>query len=57
MCDRFKNTDYIREYMKRKKLKNAISYELLPITMHPDRVFDWYFDEDEKKDLEKLWSK
>ena len=23
MCDRFKNTDYIREYMKRKKIKEC----------------------------------
>ena len=29
--------------------------ELLPVAMHPDRVIDWCFDEDEKGALEKLW--
>ena len=42
-------------YERRQKLKTAIHRELLPVTWHPDRVVDWCFDEDEKKDLEKLW--
>ena len=25
--------------------------ELLPIAWHPDRVLDWCFDEDEKRDF------
>ena len=29
--------------------------ELLPLAWHPDRVIDWCFDEDEKKDLHILW--
>ena len=57
MCDRFKEEDRIKEYRNRKRLKTTIGYELLPITMHPDRVFDWYYSEDEKNNLEKLWNK
>ena len=53
MCDRFTGTYRIKECKSRKRLKTAIDHELLPIIMHPDWVFDWCFDEDEKKDLEK----
>ena len=39
----------------RKFLKSKIYNELLPISWHPDRVIDWCFDEEEKKDLKQLW--
>ena len=45
----------IAEYMNHKGKKAKIKEELLPVAWHPDRVFDWCFSEDEKKDLEKLW--
>ena len=48
--------EVVNAYKKRKEQKAQIKEELLPIVMHPDRVVDWCFDEDEKNDLEKLWS-
>ena len=56
-CDSCDKTfdDLIKLYEQRKALKADIKKELLPITWHPDRVLDWCFDEDEKKDLVKLW--
>ena len=37
------------------KKKRQIKYELLPVAWHPGRVYDWCFDEDEKKYLHILW--
>ena len=34
-----------------------IKDELLAVTWHPDRVVDWCFDEDEKRNLKKLWGR
>ena len=48
---------WIKEYKERKAQKTQIKYELAPIAWHPDRVIDWCFDEDEKRDLKVLWSK
>ena len=42
-------------YKQRKTQKAQIKAELLPIAWHPDRVIDWCFDEEEKKDLMRLW--
>ena len=39
----------------RKVFYVEIRDELAPIAWHPDRVFDWCFDEEEKKDLMRLW--
>ena len=43
--------DLFKLYEQRKALKTAIHREILHIAWHPDRVVDWCFDEDEKKDL------
>ena len=37
------------------KKKKAIHEELLPVAWHPDRVYDWCFDEEEKGFLEEMW--
>ena len=39
----------IEAYKQRKAKKTKIKEELLTITWHPNRVFDWCFSEDEKK--------
>ena len=46
---------WLKGYNQRKAQKAKIKEELLPIAWHPDRVIDWCFSEDKKKDLEKLW--
>ena len=43
-------------YKKRKAQKAKIKEELLPITWHPSRYWDWCMSEDEKKETEKLWA-
>ena len=40
--------ELFRYHHKRRFYKN-LHNELLPITWHPDRAWDWCFDEDEKK--------
>ena len=45
----------IEEYKQRKAQKAKIKEESIPVTWHPDRVFDWHFNKDEKQALEKLW--
>ena len=29
--------------------------KLAPIVWHPDRVIDWCFDDEEKRDLKRIW--
>ena len=53
-CD-FEFDDWFNGYKERKAQKAQIRDELMPIAWHPDRVIDWCFDEDEKKDLKRLW--
>ena len=65
-----KNIEYIPDYFiteemcrtvgkveldgkKHKEQKTIIRRQLLPIAWHP--VVDWCFDEDEKRDLKRLW--
>ena len=43
-------------YKKRKAEKAKIKEELLPITWHPSRHWDWCMSEDEKKETEQLWA-
>lgn len=40
---------------RKRKFQTIIHGEIICVTWHPDRVIDWCFSEDEKKDLEKLW--
>ena len=44
------------DYRNRKSLKMLIKEELLPITWHPSRYWNWCMPEDEKREVEKLWS-
>ena len=40
---------------KKRKVQNAkIKEELMPISCHPSRYWDWRMSEDEKKETEKL---
>ena len=58
--DEYCNDDEIIEwydgYQKRKAQKASIKEELLPITWHPSRWWDWCISEDEKRDTEALWA-
>ena len=42
-------------YKKRKEQRALIKEQIIAVAWHPDRVTDWCFDEEEKKDLKKLW--
>ena len=43
-------------YKKCKTQKASIKEELMPITWHPSRYWDWCMSEDEKKETEALWA-
>jgi hypothetical protein len=62
-CIKIINTNYdryikdIQEIKKsRSKVTDMIKYELLDIAMRPDRLFDWYLSEDEKKDILDMYT-
>ena len=42
-------------YHHKREFSKRIHEELLPIAWHPDRVYDWCFDEEEKGFLEGIW--
>ena len=42
-------------YQKRKAQKAKIKDELIPISWHPPRWWDWCMPGDKKKEIEKLW--
>ena len=42
-------------YHHKHKFSKKIYEEMLPIAWHPDRFWNWCFDEDEKRVAEKLW--
>ena len=44
------------QYHHKRRYFIDLENELMPITWHPDRVIDWCFDEDQKRDLKKLWN-
>ena len=48
------NDELFRHHHKR-EFSKRIHEELLPIAWHPDRVYDWCFDEEEKGFLEGIW--
>ena len=39
----------------KKRYYKSLCNDLLPAAWHPDRVVDWCFDEEEKRDLRILW--
>ena len=43
------------EYHHKREFSKKIHEELLPVAWHPDRVYGWCFDEEEKSCLKKLW--
>ena len=45
---------YVR-YQKRRTQKAQIQKELVRVTWHPSRWWDWCVPEDEKKEIDKLW--
>ena len=42
-------------YHHKREFSKRIYEELLPVAWHPDRVYDWCFDEEEKGFLEGIW--
>ena len=47
--------EWFNGYKERKAQKSQIKDELMPIAWYPSRAVDWCFDEEEKKDLKRLW--
>ena len=47
--------DELFRYHHKREFSKRIHEELLPIAWHPDRVWDWCFDEGEKGFLEKMF--
>ena len=43
-------------YKRRKAQKASLKEQLIPITWHPSRYWDWCMSEDKKKEMEKLWA-
>ena len=54
MLEESQEEEWVEALKQRKVQKAKIKEELLPVVWYPDRVIDWYFDEDEKEALEKL---
>ena len=48
------STDLYKTVHKRKYYR-SIDAEILQIAWHPNRAVDWCFDEEEKRDLRRLW--
>ena len=53
-CECEKNRVISQAIHKQKHFEN-LKNDLLPIAWHPDRVYDWCFDEEEKGFLEGIW--
>ena len=47
--------DELFRYHHKREFSKRIHEELLPIAWHPNRVYDWCFDEEEKGFLEGIW--
>ena len=47
--------DEIFSLSHKRQFSRKICEELLPVAWHPDRVYDWCFDEEEKGFLEGMW--
>ena len=47
--------DELFKYHHKRNFYRKIYEELLPVAWHPDRVYDWCFDEEEKGFLEEMW--
>ena len=43
-------------YHHQRQFAQKIHDELLPIAWHPDRVYDWCFDEEQKQTINWLWN-
>ena len=48
--------ELITWYKQRKAQKAQIKEELMPVAWHPDRWWDWCVPEDEKKELENIFT-
>lgn len=48
-------SELLDDYRQRKAEKVRIKNELLPLTWHPDRYWDWCMPEDEKQEISNLW--
>ena len=49
-------TKWYDGYKKRETQKAQIKKELMRVSWHPSRYWDWCTSEDEKKETEKLWA-
>ena len=47
--------DELFRYHHKREFSGKIYEDLLPVAWHPDRVYDWCFDEEEKGFLEGTW--
>ena len=53
-CNDDELIEWYQGYQKRKAQKAKIKEELLPISWHPSRWWDWCVPEDKKKETEQL---
>ena len=53
-CNDNRVIEWCKGYQKRKAQKAKIKEELMPITWHPSRYWDWCMSEDEKKRDRKI---
>ena len=44
------------KFVKRKELKKQLSEELMPVAWHLDRCWDWCISEDEKKEIDPMFT-
>ena len=44
------------KFVKRKELKKQLSEELMPVAWHLDRCWDWCMSEDEKKEIDPMFT-
>ena len=54
-CNDPKLVEWYDGYKARKAQKASIKKELMPITWHPSRWWDWCVSEDEKKETENFF--
>ena len=53
-CNDDEFIEWYNAYKKRKTQKAQTKKELMPVSWHPSRHWDWCMSEDEKKETEKL---
>ena len=56
LYEEFDDDVFITGYKQRKAQKAQIKEELMPVAWHPDRWWNWCVPEDEKKELQNIFT-